>query len=97
MKYGILTPKGELVANVAEAREITFKLKSPFAVKAQVSVAGRGKSGGIIFADSISQVGEAAEKLLNARIKGMPVRSLLIEEKVQAKKELYFWHDNRSA
>jgi succinyl-CoA synthetase beta subunit len=89
-KYGILTPKGELVANVAEAREIAFKLKPPFAVKAQVPIAGRGKSGGIIFADSILQVEKAAEKLLNARIKGVLVRSLLIEEKVQAKKELYF-------
>jgi succinyl-CoA synthetase beta subunit len=55
-----------------------------------VLVAGRGKAGGILFADSIVDVGKTAEKLLTTQIKGIPVRSVWIEEKVQIKRELYF-------
>jgi len=89
-RYGIPTPHGELVANASQAREVAAKLKPPFAVKAQVLVAGRGKAGGILFADSVEEVEKDAEKLLRMQIKGMPVRNVLIEEKVQIKKELYF-------
>jgi len=89
-KYGIPTPIGGLATNVSQAREIAAKLKPPFAIKAQVLVAGRGKAGGILFADSIPEVQKATEKLLSMRIKGMPVRSVWIEEKIQIKKELYF-------
>jgi succinyl-CoA synthetase beta subunit len=53
-------------------------------------VAGRGKAGGILFANSIEDTVKAAEKLLNMQIKGIPVRSVWIEEKIQVKKELYF-------
>ncbi|MEM0057593.1 MAG: ADP-forming succinate--CoA ligase subunit beta [Candidatus Bathyarchaeia archaeon] len=90
IKYGIPTPRGGLATNTAEAREIAQNLKPPFVVKAQVPVAGRGKAGGILFAESISDVEKAAEKLFNMQIKGFPVRRVWIEEKIQAEKELYF-------
>jgi len=89
-KYGIPTPMGGLATNVSQVREIATKLKPPFAIKAQVLVAGRGKAGGILFADSVPEVEKAVEKLLSMWIKGIPVRSVWIEEKVQIKKELYF-------
>ena len=89
-KYGIPTPQGGLAADVSQAHEIATKLKPPLAIKAQVLVAGRGKAGGILFADSVPELEKAAEKLLSMRIKGIPVRSVWIEEKIQIKKELYF-------
>ncbi|MEM3769905.1 MAG: ADP-forming succinate--CoA ligase subunit beta [Candidatus Bathyarchaeia archaeon] len=89
-KYGVPTPKGELATNTTQAREIASRLNLPLVIKAQVPVAGRGKAGGILFADSIAEVEEATEKLLGMQIKGMSVRSVWIEEKIQAKKELYF-------
>ena len=89
-KYGIPTPIGGLATNVSQAREITARLKPPFAIKAQVLIAGRGKAGGILFADSVPEVEKATEKLLNMQIRGIPVRSVWIEEKIQIKKELYF-------
>jgi len=89
-KYGIPTPNGGLATNASQAHEIATKLKPPFVVKAQVLVAGRGKAGGILFADSIADVEKATEKLLSMQIKGIPVRNVWIEEKVQIKKELYF-------
>ncbi len=88
-KYGIQTPKGGLATDVNQVREIASTLKPPLAIKAQVLVAGRGRSGGILFADSVSEAEKSAEKLLNMQIKGIPVRSIWIEEKIQVKNELY--------
>jgi succinyl-CoA synthetase beta subunit len=89
-KYGIPTPQGGLATSVAQVCEITSKLKPPFAVKAQVLVAGRGRAGGILFANSISEAETATEKLLGLQIKGIRVKSVWIEEKIQIKRELYF-------
>ena len=89
-KYGIPTPQGALATSEAQVKEVTAKIKPPFVVKAQVLVAGRGKAGGILFADSIREAEKAAGKILKMRIKGMPVKSVWIEEKIQVKKELYF-------
>lgn len=89
-KYGIPTPQGGLATSTSQASEVAAKLKPPFAVKAQVLVAGRGKAGGILFANSVEEAAKAASKLLNMQIKGIPVRSIWVEEKIQIKRELYF-------
>jgi succinyl-CoA synthetase beta subunit len=59
--------------------KVTAKIKPPFVVKAQVLVAGRGKAGGILFADSVEEAEKAAGKILKMRIKGMPVKSVWID------------------
>lgn len=89
-KYGVETPPGGLATSAGQAREIAGKLRLPVVVKAQVLVAGRGKAGGILFAQSIEETESAAERLLSMKIKDIPVRSVWIEEKIQVKKELYF-------
>jgi succinyl-CoA synthetase beta subunit len=89
-KYGIPTPLGGLATTPSQARETAAKLKPPFVVKAQVLVAGRGKAGGILFVNSSDEAEEATEKLLKMQIKGIPVRSVWIEEQIRIKKELYF-------
>jgi len=89
-KYGIPTPQGGLATSTTQASEVAAKLKPPFAVKAQVLVAGRGKAGGILFANTVEEAAKAASKLLNMQIKGIPVRSIWVEEKIQIKRELYF-------
>jgi len=89
-KYGIPTPHGGLAINSKQAREIASRLKMPVVIKAQVLVAGRGKAGGILFAQSPEEAERAAEKLLNMNIKGISVKSVWIEEKIPVKKELYF-------
>ena len=89
-QYGIPVPQGALVTNANRTMEAAAKLKPPFAVKSQVLVAGRGKAGGILFADSAEEAEKAAEKLLKTAIKGIPVKKVLIEEKLPVKKELYF-------
>jgi len=89
-KYGIPTPQGGLATSPSQANDVAAKVKPPLAVKAQVLVAGRGKAGGILFANTPEEAEKAAEKLLAMEIKGMPVKSIWIEEKLEIKKELYF-------
>lgn len=89
-KYGIPTPQGGLATSIGQACEVASKLKPPLAVKAQVLVAGRGRAGGILFADSTDEVKKTAEKLLAMHIKGIPVKIIWIEEKIQIERELYF-------
>jgi len=89
-KYGIPTPQGGLATSPTQAREIAAQINAPVAVKAQVLVAGRGKAGGILFAVSPREVEVAAEKLLSADMKGFKVRSVLVEERIPIRKELYF-------
>jgi succinyl-CoA synthetase beta subunit len=89
-KYLIPTPQGSLATGPSQTHEIAAKLKPPLVVKAQVLVAGRGKAGGILFVDSVAEAEEATKKLLKMQIKGIQVRSVWIEEKINTKKELYF-------
>ena len=89
-KYGIPVPQGGLATDTQQAREVAAKLKLPVAVKAQVLVAGRAKAGGILFASSKEETEKTAEKLLNMQIKGIPVKSVWIEEKIEVKREIYF-------
>jgi succinyl-CoA synthetase beta subunit len=89
-KYGIPTPEGGLATDPAQALQVAARLKPPLVLKAQVLVAGRGKAGGILFVNSAEEARKAAEKLLNTRVKGIPVKSVWIEEKKGAKRELYF-------
>ena len=88
--YGIPVPRGELITNANHVREKVAKLKPPFAVKSQVLVAGRRKAGGVLFAGSAEEAEKTAEKLLTTEIKGIPVKKVLIEEKLPVSKELYF-------
>ena len=89
-KYNITVPQGGLAENPVQAREIALKLRMPVVVKAQVLVAGRGKAGGILFAQSADEAKERAEKLFDMQIKGIRVKAVWIEEKIHVKKELYF-------
>jgi succinyl-CoA synthetase beta subunit len=89
-QYRIPVPRGELITSANHVREKVARLKPPFAVKSQVLVAGRGKAGGIMFADSAEKAEKTAENLLKAEIKGIPVKKVLIEEKLPISKELYF-------
>lgn len=63
--------------------------KVPLVLKSQVPTSGRGKSGGIIVVDTPKQLQPAVERLLHLEIKGFIPKTLLAEEKLSIKKELY--------
>jgi succinyl-CoA synthetase beta subunit len=87
--HQIPTPKSELCSTSQQTREAAAKIGTPVAVKAQVLVAGRGKAGGILFADTPQEAEAAAKQLLGSEIKGTLVEQVLVEEKLSVKKELY--------
>jgi succinyl-CoA synthetase beta subunit len=89
-RYEIPVPSGGLATSPAQAREIATRLNAPVAIKAQVLVAGRGRAGGILFAQSPAEAELAAKRLLSTEIRGIKVQSLLVEEKIPIRKELYF-------
>jgi succinyl-CoA synthetase beta subunit len=89
-KYAIPVPKGALATSSNQARKIASQLQAPYAVKAQVLVAGRGKAGGIRFANTLEEAENNAKKILSMEIHGLKVDSVWVEEKVKVKKELYF-------
>jgi len=88
-KHNIPIPNGKLIANAAQTAKATANLKPPYMVKAQVLTGGRGKAGGIISAASEKEAEEAAVKLLGAKIRSLPVKKALIEEKFSICRELY--------
>jgi succinyl-CoA synthetase beta subunit len=88
-KYGIPTPPGRMVTTPGEARDYVAGLCKPVVIKAQLLVGGRGKAGGVKFADSPEEAAEAAEALLGMRIKGLTVERLYVEEKLSIVNEIY--------
>ncbi|MBW3022364.1 succinate--CoA ligase subunit beta, partial [Candidatus Woesearchaeota archaeon] len=81
-RYGIKTPEGYVVSSVDDVKE------QPGVVKVQVLVGGRGKAGGIKVANA-DNIKDICQELLNMEIKGLKVKELLIEEKINIEKELY--------
>jgi succinyl-CoA synthetase beta subunit len=95
--YNIPVPKGRAAETVEEALIAASEIGSfPLVVKAQVHAGGRGKGGGIRQVNNIDELRCAASELLGKRlitpqtgIEGRPIDSILIEEALDIKKEIY--------
>jgi succinyl-CoA synthetase beta subunit len=88
-RYNLPVPKGWRARFPDEAKKLALEIGKPVVVKSQVLVAGRGKAGGIKFANNSDEAESATKELLGLEIKGTKVRSLLIEEKLDIKKEYF--------
>lgn len=88
-KEGIPIPKGEIALTGKEAGEIGEKIGKSVAIKSQILLGGRGKAGGIKFADNPHEAEKIADELLSSQIKGEKVKKVLVEEKVSIEKEFY--------
>ncbi len=94
--HGVPIPKGRVVSTPEEARQVAQELGVPVVVKAQIHAGGRGKGGGIKLADTPAQAEEAAKQIIGMRLvthqtgpEGRIVKKVLVEEQVQAERELY--------
>lgn len=85
---GIPVPEGMHCLTPDEAERAAAKL-GPCAIKAQVPTGKRGKAGGVKLVSTAAQAREAAEAILKLNIGGHPVESLLVERKVEVKREFY--------
>jgi succinyl-CoA synthetase beta subunit len=88
-KYGIAIPIGRVVRSPGEAEMAARQMGGAVALKAQVLVSGRGKSGGIAFASDPSEAKKVASVLIGSSVKGSRVNSLLVEEKLSIANQYY--------
>ena len=86
---GISVPQSQIAETPHEVQEEAEKLEKPVVLKSQVLAGGRGKAGGIKFADNPSEAYKIAEELFGSELKGETVDKLLVEEKLDIKSEFY--------
>ena len=85
-KYGIPVPRGVLATRPEEIVDPPL----PCVVKAQVLIGGRGKAGGIKFAQTLEEARDAARQILGMTIGPYTVRQVYAQEMLDIGKELYF-------
>jgi succinyl-CoA synthetase beta subunit len=95
-QFGVPVPKGRVAETPLEARQVAQELGVPVVIKAQIHAGGRGKGGGIKLADTPAQAEDAASQIIGMRLvthqtgpEGRIVKRVLVEEQVQAQRELY--------
>ena len=86
--HGIPVPKGVVIRSANELAAHLADLPPRFVLKAQVEVGGRGKAGGILPADRDNGMKQARD-LFGKTIKGLPVREVLAEERLEIIHEYY--------
>jgi succinyl-CoA synthetase beta subunit len=89
-KYGIPIPNGRVAATADEAKHIAEELGGRVVIKSQVLVGGRGKAGGVKVAKDPKEAADYAGQILAMRIKGLPVRKVLVDEAAAIEHEIYF-------
>lgn len=96
-EYGIAVPQGQLITDLAD---LTSALDSvagnAWVVKAQIHAGARGKAGGVKLVTSHDEARQVASELLGSSLatiqtagKKLPINSLLIEQTLDIKEELY--------
>ncbi len=87
--FGMPTPQGGVAHTPEEARERAKEIGKPVAVKAQVLTGKRGKAGGVKFADTPDEAERVVGEILAMRINDLPVKAVLVEEKLDIAQEIY--------
>ncbi len=88
-RHGIPIPRGQIVSNAEEARQVASQLGGKVVIKAQVLVGGRGKAGGVKVAANPNEAEQLADQILEMHIKGLPVRKVLVDEAIHIAREIY--------
>ena len=86
---GIPVPPGDVATSATEAYEIAERLGKPVMVKSQVHVGGRGKAGGVKYAENAEAAKILAQKIIGMDIKGLTVKKVLVTEAVDIISESY--------
>ncbi|MCH8027353.1 MAG: ADP-forming succinate--CoA ligase subunit beta [candidate division Zixibacteria bacterium] len=75
---GIPVPEGKVASDVTEVVSIAEEYKKPVMVKSQVHVGGRGKAGGIKYAENPESAKILAQQIIGMKIKGLTVKKVLV-------------------
>jgi succinyl-CoA synthetase beta subunit len=85
----IPVPEGYAASTPEEVRTAAEKIGKPVVIKAQIFATGRFKAGGIKFADTPEEAEAVAQNLIGTEVKGIPVKEVLVEEKLDIDTEFY--------
>ena len=94
-RVGIPTPRGHFARSADDVAAFVAANPGSWVLKSQVLMGGRGKAGGIKFADDAAQAKKLASELIGKVLRneqnpdGERVGSLLVEEKVAIESEAY--------
>ena len=88
-KEGIPILNGHVAYSPEEAMAVASEMGVPVVVKAQVLTGGRGKAGGVKFANNPGEAHKVAQEIIGMEIKGEEVKHLLIEEKAEIINEFF--------
>lgn len=88
-KHGIPLAKSGTAQTAEEAMKIADEIGCPVVLKSQVLSGGRMKAGGVKFAETPEQAGQAASEIMAIEINGQLPRSVLVEPRAAVKKEYY--------
>ncbi len=95
-EYGIAVPPGKPAHSVKEALRHAAESHGPWVIKAQVHAGGRGKAGGVKFADSIEKVESIVRDMLGMQLitkqsapAGQPVNCVLVQRASNFVAEFY--------
>src|SRR5689334_10504125 len=86
-QHGIAVPKGIVASSDSAVAQAISGLPARVVVKAQIASGGRGKAGGIAFADGAAEARTASARLMGQTINGLRVETLLIEERLDSLRE----------
>ncbi len=87
--YGIPIPEGLVASNLVSLKKSFNYLGKPAVLKALVNSGGRGKMGGIFFADNLDDAAIQGKHLFSLHLANQAVRAVLVEERLFPKEELY--------
>ena len=88
-QYSVPCNSSVMLENLDNLAANTATLEFPLVIKAQVPVGGRGKAGGIKFAENAAELAEKSAAILGMDIKGHTVNRLLVAEKAEVTREFY--------
>ena len=88
-KEGIPILEGHVANYPEEAMAVASEMGVPVVIKAQVLTGGRGKAGGVKFADNPGEALKVSEENLGMEIKGEKVNHVLVEEKAEIQHEFF--------
>lgn len=88
-KSGLPVPQGRVASTPEEAKKIAEEIGKAVAVKGQVQAGGRGKAGIVKLVNTPDEAAAAAAEILAKSIGGNQIKQVLVEEKLDIKKEYY--------
>lgn len=88
-EFDIPVPNRITIHSVEDVSNAIDNVGLPMVLKAQVPIGGRWKAGGIKIAEREEEVERTTRELLKSELKDHKIDSLLAEEKLDIKKEMY--------